>query len=95
MRKLLIEQCERLCIRDVQALIPTNAVSAVLQVGMQEIAVRGSFTNLKNGYRYHWLCPQCGCPHETLYRRDMGAWGCRVCLGLGYGSQLRRGAALV
>jgi hypothetical protein len=86
MRKHLVETCKRLHVQDVKAAIPPRAVSALLNVGSQEIAVIGRLTNLRNGYRYCFLCPQCGGAYESLYAADFGLWLCRVCVGAVYAS---------
>jgi hypothetical protein len=39
------------------------------------------------GVRWWWHCPTCGVRRLSLYRRDGGAWACRVCLGLTYQSR--------
>ncbi len=84
MRRPILEQCDRLTIRQVREAIPKNAVAATLRVGEQEIAAIGRLTNLQNGYRYFFLCPRCGKPHESLFRRDLSTWGCPECLDLVY-----------
>lgn len=86
MRKPLLENCQRLRISDVKAAIPLRAASATLDIGPQEIGVIGRLTNLKNGYRYSFLCPQCGRAFESLYRTDLGSWLCRACVGAVYAS---------
>jgi len=86
MRKPLLEQCGRLLIRDVKAVIPKNAVTAILEIGTQEIGVTGKLTNLHNGYRYCFLCPQCSKSFESLFMSDFGGWVCRACIGAVYKS---------
>ncbi len=86
MRKPLLEHCQNLHIRDVKGAIPLRAVSAVLDIGTQEIGVVGKLTNLSNGYRYYFLCPQCHVRFESLYATDLGTWRCRVCVGAVYAS---------
>jgi hypothetical protein len=86
MKKLLVEQCDRLHIHDVKAAIPYHAQSATLEVGTQVIQVTGRLTNLKNGYRYCFVCIGCRKPYETLYRTDFGEYSCRKCIGLVYWS---------
>ncbi len=89
----LVEQTERLHIRDVQAAIPLGATSAILQIegnfGVQELQIIGQLTNLKNGYRYYLVCGECGKGYLSLHRRDFGQYACRSCLGLLYASSLR------
>lgn len=89
MKKPILEQSECLTIRQVKAAIPEDALSVVLEIGMQQIGVRGRLTNLQNGYRYCFLCPQCARPVESLYRRDFSLFCCRRCQGLLYASSLR------
>lgn len=86
MRKPLLEYCQRLWVGDVKDAIPLHATSAILTVGMQEIGVIGRLTNLRNGYRYCFLCPECGKAYESLYAIDLGSWRCRLCVGLVYAS---------
>lgn len=86
MRKHLLESCQRLRIDDVKGAIPLRATSAVLEVGTQEVAVFGKLTNLHNGFRYCFLCPECNKAHESLYAADLGSWRCRVCVGAVYAS---------
>jgi hypothetical protein len=86
MRKNLVETCQRLHIQDVKSAIPSQATSAVLAIGLQEIGVIGRMTNLRNGYRYCFICPQCGKAYESLYAADFGSWACRVCVGANYAS---------
>ncbi len=78
MKKLLIENCQRLHIRDVGFTIPKGAVGAVLDIGKEEIKVIGRLTNLRNGYRYFFLCPVCLKPYESLFMADFGGWLCRL-----------------
>lgn len=89
----LIERADALCIRDVQAAIPQNSLSTILQLegrfGLQDVQVVGKLTNLRNGYRYYFLCPQCDQAFITLYRQDFGQYACRRCLGLLYASSMR------
>jgi len=86
MKKLLVEQCSRLRIRDVKAAIPHHAQKATLEVDTQVIQVTGRVTNLKNGYRYCFVCSGCNKPYESLYRTDFGQYSCRKCIGLVYWS---------
>ena len=86
MRKYLIETCQRLRVHDVKGAIPACATSVVLTIGTEEIAIIGRVTNLHNGYRYCFLCPQCGKPYESLYAADLGSWLCRLCVGAVYAS---------
>ena len=89
----LLEQCQRLHIRDVQAAIPQSSLSAVLQIesgfGVEDVQVVGKLTNLHNGYRYYFVCPRCAAHYMSLYRKDFGQLACRECLGLLYSSSLR------
>jgi ribosomal protein L37AE/L43A len=86
MRKHLIERCQRLRIEDVKGVIPSQAASAILTLGTQEVAVIGRITNLHNGHRYCFVCPQCGKAYESLYAADFSLWLCRVCVGAVYAS---------
>lgn len=86
MRRPLLENCQRLRIGDVRCAIPSRATGAVLTVGAQEIAVIGRQTNLRNGFRYCFLCPQCDKAYESLYAADLGSWQCRLCIGAVYAS---------
>ena len=86
MRKPLLESCERLRINEVKAVIPPQSVSATLEVGGQDVAVAGRITNLRNGYRYCFLCPECGKAVESLYTADLSYWRCRLCIGAVYAS---------
>ncbi len=86
MKKQLLEDCQRLHIRDVRDAIPKGAVSAQLEVGTEGIQAIGRLTNLRNGYRYCFLCPKCSKPYESLYKSDFGEWLCRECIGLVYAS---------
>ena len=74
----LIERADRLCIRDVQAAIPKSSVAVTLQFegrsAAQEILVIGRLTNLQNGYRYYFVCPECQETFMNLYRRDFGRY---------------------
>lgn len=89
----LVERSDRLRIRDVQAAIPQCSLAATLQLegrfGLQEVQVVGKLTNLGNGYRYYFLCPQCDEAFINLYRQDFGQYACRRCLGLFYASSMR------
>ena len=88
MKKLLVEQCDRLNICDVRDAIPKNALEATLEIGGQEMRIVGRITNLKNGYRYCFICSSCERPYESLYRTDFSQWACRNCsqngIGLNY-----------
>ena len=86
MPKHLLERCQRLHISEVQGAIPSKATSAVLELNTQEVAIIGRPTNLRNGYRYCFRCPQCCKAYESLYAVDLGAWRCRVCVGAVYAS---------
>lgn len=86
MKKPLVEHCDRLNIRDVKEAIPYNAIEATLEVGEQIVRVVGRLTNLRNGYRYFFVCSRCGKPYETLYRADLGWFECRNCIGCVYAS---------
>lgn len=86
MPKHLLERCQRLHISEVQDAIPSKATSAVLELNTQEVAVIGRPTNLRNGYRYCFLCPKCDKPYESLYAVDLGSWQCRLCIGAVYAS---------
>ena len=66
--------------------IPSKATSTILEVDTQEVAVVGRLTNLRNGYRYFFLCSECGKAFESLYAADLGPWRCRVCIGAVYAS---------
>lgn len=89
----LIERADRLCIRDVQAAIPKSSLAATLQLegrfGVQDLQIAGMLTNLKNGYRYYFICPRCDEAYSSLYRQDFGQYACRRCLGLFYASSMR------
>lgn len=89
----LVERTDRLCIRDVQAAIPQHALAVTLQLegrfGLQDVQVVGVLTNLRNGYRYYFLCPECNQAFLSLYRQDFGQYACRRCLGLFYASSMR------
>lgn len=91
MRKHLVENCQRLRVDDVRDAIPLYATRALLIVGTQEITVIGRVTNLHNGYRYCFLCPQCGNAYESLYVADLGSWRCRLCVGAVYASTRKIG----
>lgn len=69
-----------------KAAIPPKATRAILLIGTQEVNVIGRLTNLRNGYRYCFLCPQCSKPFESLFMADFGHWVCRVCVGGVYAS---------
>jgi len=84
MRKHLIEDCDKLSIRDLKAVIPKNVTEITLEVGSQNIIIVGRLTNLKNGYRYFIVCSQCEKPYVALYRTDLGQFECRNCVGLVY-----------
>lgn len=86
MSKQVLEDCLRLRISEVKAAIPLRATNAILKIGTQEINVTGKLTNLRNGYRYCFLCPQCSKPYESLFMTDFGRWVCRVCSGVTYAS---------
>ena len=86
MRKPLLENCQRLRVAELKSAIPPKATTAVLEIGKQEVVVIGKLTNLRNGYRYCFLCPECGRAYESLYAADLGAWCCRVCVGAVYAS---------
>ncbi|TSC57255.1 MAG: hypothetical protein Greene041662_1014 [Candidatus Peregrinibacteria bacterium Greene0416_62] len=86
MRKPLLENCQRLRISDVKGAIPGNSTGAVLEVGSQELSIIGRLTNLGNGFRYCFLCPECRRPYESLYSADLGSWQCRRCVGAVYAS---------
>jgi ribosomal protein L37AE/L43A len=89
----LVERTDRLRIRDIQAAIPRYSLAATLQLegrfGLQEVQVVGRLTNLRNGYRYFFLCPQCNQAFINLFRQDFGQYACRRCLGLFYASSMR------
>lgn len=89
MTKPLLEQTDRLQIRQIKAAIPRGTVSVTLEVGNEAIQAIGRLTNLKNGYRYFFLCPSCQKPCESLYRRYFSSLRCRTCQGLLYASSLR------
>ena len=86
MRKPLLEHCQRLRIGDVKAAIPACAIRVILTIGTEEITVIGRQTNLRNGYRYCFLCPECDKPFESLYVADLSSWRCRLCVGAVYAS---------
>lgn len=86
MSKQVLEDCRRLRISEVKGAIPPKAISAILMIGTQEVNVTGRFTNLRNGYRYCFLCPKCSKPYESLFMTDFGGWVCRVCVGAVYAS---------
>lgn len=86
MKKQLLEDCQRLHMRQVSAAIPKNATSLILDVGKGQLEVIGRLTNLNNGYRYYFLCPKCSKPYESLFISDFGSWLCRVCTGAVYAS---------
>jgi ribosomal protein L37AE/L43A len=75
----------------VKCAIPENATDVVLVIGAQEIAVVGRITNLRNGFRYCFLCPQCGKAYESLYAADFDSWRCRKCIGAVYASTRKIG----
>ena len=89
----LIERAETLTIHHVRAAIPDSSIAATLQLegrfGVQELQVIGRLTNLQNGYRYYFICPQCQETFMNLYRRDFGQYACRKCIGLLYASSMR------
>ncbi|MDD4628255.1 MAG: hypothetical protein PHE68_02555 [Candidatus Peribacteraceae bacterium] len=89
MKKSIVEHSDSLSVQEVKSAIPKGAVAAVLEIGAQQVQVTGRKTNLHNGYRYCFLCPQCGRPVEKLYRRDFSSLACRSCLGLLYASSVR------
>jgi hypothetical protein len=89
MKKQILERCHRLHIRDVSAAIPYNATALILDIGKEQLNITGRLTNLKNGYRYFFLCPQCHKPFESLYRRDYSVLLCRYCLGLIYATSAK------
>ncbi len=86
MRKSLLEDCQRLRISDVRSVIPHDTISALLEISGHEINIIGRLTNLKNGYRYYFLCPECRLSYESLYRADLGSWKCRQCIDGAYAS---------
>ncbi len=86
MKKQVLEFCQRLRISEVRAAIPPKTTSAILSIGTQEVNVIGRLTNLRNGYRYYFICPKCSNPYENLFMADFGLWVCRVCLGVVYAS---------
>lgn len=90
MRKPLVEECERLRICDVRAAIPKNAIEATLEIGEHEVRVVGRITNLKNGYRYCFVCYECKRPYESLFRTDFGQFSCRNCTGIVYCSTRKK-----
>ncbi|MBU1124119.1 hypothetical protein KJ652_06065 [Patescibacteria group bacterium] len=90
MRKPLIEQCEKLHIRDVKVAIPKNSLEVTLGAGSQILRVIGKLTNLKNGYRYYFLCSYCGKPYEALYSVNFAPYTCRKCLGGVYASTRKK-----
>ncbi len=94
MRKPLIEQCEKLHISDVKDAIPKNALEVTLEVGSQALHVIGKLTNLKNGYRYYFLCNGCGRPYEALYSANFAPYTCRKCLGGVYASTRKKSVKL-
>ena len=86
----ILEESPRLRVRDVRPAIPASAIQATLLVGEQVVEVIGRLTNLHNGYRHHFLCPRCRTPRESLYRRDLSEYACRVCLGLVHASWMKK-----
>lgn len=90
MKKQLLENCQRLHIRDLHSAIPKGAVTMTLEIGTEEIQVIGRLTNLHNGYRYCFLCPKCHKPHESLCMAYFGGWVCRVCAGVVYASTMKK-----
>lgn len=94
MRRPLVEECERLTVRDVQMAIPAGATAVTLDIGRQEIGVIGRCSNVGVGYRYFFLCPACGRYAEVLYTRDFSPFLCRVCQGLVYASSMKTTAPL-
>lgn len=94
MRKPVLENCQRLHIRDVKPAIPRGATSAALQVGVEELSLIGRLTNLKNGHRYFFLCNSCGKPYESLFSSNFSRWKCRACIGAVYASTRRTGAVI-
>jgi hypothetical protein len=89
MHRPIVELCRRLHVREVKAAIPHRALRARLDLNQQQVEVIGRLTNLKNGYRYFFLCPCCGKPHEALYCADFSDYRCRECAGLLYAKELR------
>lgn len=90
MRSLLVEHAWQVHIKDMVHAIPTNTIAATITIGSQELEIVGRITNLKNGYRYFFLCPSCGYSHEYLYQKDFSLLACRVCHGLKYSSSMIR-----
>jgi DNA-directed RNA polymerase subunit RPC12/RpoP len=88
-KKPLVEHCDRLNIRAVKEAIPHNAMEVTLEIGDQIVHVVGRLTNLRNGYRYFFVCSRCGRPYENLYRQDFSEYQCRQCMGLIYASSAK------
>ncbi len=86
MKKQLLENCQRLRISLLKDVIPKGATAATFEIGTQEISVIGKVTNLRNGYRYYFICPKCLKPYESLFKSDFGSMKCRVCIGAVYTS---------
>ncbi len=86
MNSPILESCQRLRISEVSGAIPQKATHATLMIGTQEVNVIGRHTNLRNGYRYYFLCPKCSKPYESLFMADFGQWVCRLCVGGVYAS---------
>ena len=93
-RKPTIEQCQRIHIRDVKEAIPHNALEVTIEVGTQEVRVVGKLTNLKNGYRYFFICGGCDKLYESMYCSDFSLYVCRNCLGCVYASTRKYGVKL-
>ena len=90
MNSPILERCQRLRISEVKGAIPPKATSAILRIATQEINVSGRLTNLRNGYRYCFLCPKCSRQYESLFMSDFGRWVCRMCIGGVYASTRKR-----
>lgn len=89
-KKLIIENCDRLNISDIKSAIPANATFATLEIGTQILQVIGKLTNLKNGFRYYFLCNDCGKPYEALYSANFAPYKCRNCIGGVYASTRKK-----
>ncbi len=86
MKKQLLENCQRLHIGLLKDAIPKRATAVTFEIGTQAIGVIGRLTNLRNGYRYCFICPRCSRSYENLFKADFGRWLCRVCNDAVYAS---------
>ena len=95
MHKQLISDCRQIAIEDIRHQIPKHSIGLVCTVNNQPIYIVGVPTNLNNGYRQFFLCPQCGNKHMKLYEYELSGLACRKCLDLDYSSSLKKDKEMV